>query len=331
MADSLAVLGLDIGGANVKAAHTAGAAAARRFALWREPHRLGEALEDIVTGLPPWGQVAVTMTAELCDCFATKADGVAAVLAAAGAAFGGGRVSVWTNRGQFLPLNEAIRAPGEVASANWLALATFAGRFAPSGPALVLDVGTTTTDVVPLLDGMPVPRGLTDPMRLMAGELLYRGWRRTPLMVLGDERMAAEHFATAHDVYVALGLVGESADDRDTADGQPATRAAAARRLARLWCAEPDEINVEAAACYLGDRLEDQVGGAIADVVGAMPAWPRVVVVSGSGELLARGGLARGGLADDVAVVSLAERLGPAASEAACAWAVAALAAERGA
>jgi hypothetical protein len=88
---------------------------------------------------------------------------------------------------------------------------------------------------------------------------------------------------------------------------------------------------VTAAACYLGDRLEDQVGGAIAEVVHAMPRWPRTALLAGSGELLARGGLARSGVADYVTVVSLAERLGPAASEAACAHAVAVLAGERGA
>src|SRR5262245_15374302 len=67
-------LGLDIGGANLKAAHTSGAATSRPFALWKQPRDLAAALRELVADLPPAGRVAVTMTGELCDCFATKRD-----------------------------------------------------------------------------------------------------------------------------------------------------------------------------------------------------------------------------------------------------------------
>ena len=36
----------------------------------------------------------------------------------------------------------ARQTPLQVAAANWLALATYAGRFAPDGPALLLDIGS---------------------------------------------------------------------------------------------------------------------------------------------------------------------------------------------
>jgi probable H4MPT-linked C1 transfer pathway protein len=218
----------------------------------------------------------------------------------------------------------------QVASANWLALATFAGRYAPSGLALLLDVGTTTTDIVPLQDGVPVPRGRDDPSRLLSGELAYRGWRRTPLMaLLSGPAVAAERFATTHDVYLALGLVEEGPLDTDTADGRPATRGDAARRIARMWCAEPDELDVFAAACLIGSRLEDEVGAAIARVVDRLPRWPQTVLLSGSGELLGVGGLAQSGLSGYVSIVSLAAKLGAAVSAAACAHAACVLCRER--
>ena len=75
-------LALDIGGANLKAAHASGAIRSVPFEVWRRPQDLARALADLVAGFPQFDRVAVTMTAELCDCFATKAEGVRAVLEA---------------------------------------------------------------------------------------------------------------------------------------------------------------------------------------------------------------------------------------------------------
>src|SRR5262249_36151132 len=147
------------------------------FALWRRPGELAGALRELVAAFPPADAVAVTMTGELCDCFADKREGVHAILRAAEQAAGGRPGRVWLNSGRFAELGVAWRDYLRAASANWLALATYAGRFAPAGPALLVDVGSTTTDVVPLLDGRPVPQGRTDPERLQAGELMYRGAR----------------------------------------------------------------------------------------------------------------------------------------------------------
>jgi len=80
-------IGLDIGGANLKAATSAGGALSRPFALWKHPDRLADELAVIAAELRPTGPVAVTMTGELCDCFRTKRDGVRHILAAAGSAF----------------------------------------------------------------------------------------------------------------------------------------------------------------------------------------------------------------------------------------------------
>ena len=176
-----AVLGLDIGGANLKAAHTAGPARSRPFALWKDPAGLPAALSALIGEMPRADRLAVTMTGELCDCFETKREGVAAILDAVEGAAGDQPVRVWRNDGRFVDTTAARAEPLKAAAANWLALATFAGRFAPKGPALLLDIGSTTTDVVPLRDGRPVPQGRTDPERLRCEELVYTGVRRTPV------------------------------------------------------------------------------------------------------------------------------------------------------
>ena len=167
-ASKKSVLGLDVGGANLKAAHTAGFTRHVPFSLWKNPGGLADALRTLLAGAPPRATLAVTMTGELCDCFESKREGVAAILDAVESVAESTPVRVWTTDGVFLNPSAARNIPLKVASANWLALATFAGRFAPAGSALLIDVGTTTTDIIPLIDGRPVPEGRTDPER--AGE-----------------------------------------------------------------------------------------------------------------------------------------------------------------
>jgi len=67
-------LGLDIGGANLKAASSAGEAKTTPFEIWRAPRanchpRFARADRWLPRGADV---LAVTMTAELADCFATK-------------------------------------------------------------------------------------------------------------------------------------------------------------------------------------------------------------------------------------------------------------------
>src|SRR5437763_8553211 len=175
------VLGLDIGGANLKAATADRRAASVPFALWKQPDRLPAALGELVARFPDADELAVTMTGELCDCFETKRDGVNAILTAVLNVSRSRRVRVWTTDGVFVDTEEARRNHLKVASANWHALAMFAGRYAPTHGGLLLDIGTTTTDIVPLLFGTPNPQGTTDQARLAMGELVYTGVRRTPV------------------------------------------------------------------------------------------------------------------------------------------------------
>src|SRR5262249_5319838 len=149
-------------------------------------------------------RLAVTMTGELCDCFESSRQGVNHILDAVEALAGSVPVSVWTSGAKFVSLAEARRQPLRPASAHWLAVATFAGRLVPTGPALLIDLGTTTTDIVPMVDGRPVPAGRSDRERLEKDELLYLGWRRTPLCAFTGTSRAAELFATTLDVYLVL-------------------------------------------------------------------------------------------------------------------------------
>lgn len=323
------VLGLDIGGANLKAAHTDGTAINRPFALWKNPTGLTRALHELIRGFPPSECVAVTMTGELCDCYETKRAGVTAILEAVRDAIGPARV--WTNRGRFVTPDAARARPLEVAAANWLALATYVGRYAPDVPALLIDIGSTTTDMVPLESGTPQPRGHTDPERLQARELVYTGVRRTPLCALLGPEAAAEWFATTLDVYLFLGDLPEDPDDRDTADGRPATRRAAHARLARMLCADSEICGSEQTRQIAMQARSTQIAilqAAVQSVCGRLLGTPRTVILSGSGEFLGRELVATMPELVEARIVSLEQTLGAARSHAACAYAAAVLAAE---
>lgn len=324
----LDVLGLDIGGANLKAAHTQGMAHSRSFAMWKDPAGLADALRGTVRELPPAGRWAVTMTGELCDCFASKREGVQTILDAVAAVAAAIPVLVWQTNGSFVDLATARATPHLTASANWLGLATFAGRYLLSGPALVIDIGSTTTDIIPVLDGRPVPRGRTDPERLRCRELVYTGVRRTPVCALLGGDGAAEFFATSQDVYLVLGELPEAPADLDTADGRPATRPLAQARLARMLCADL-ETSTETQRLHLARDVRSRqvrlLQDALNTVIGTLAASPQGVILSGAGEFLARSLFVR---PTELRILSLAEMLGPGLSEAACAYAVAVLAAE---
>src|SRR5262245_29195846 len=159
------VIGLDIGGANLKAAKSNGEARSRPFELWKQPKRLADELRTLLTHWEP-DRLAITMTGELCDCFETKRDGVRHILAEVQRAFPSTSIGVWTF-GWFAGLDEAIDDTLSVSATNWHALATWCGStLAPSRSAILVDVGSTTTDIIPIYYGQPHAVGRTDAERL---------------------------------------------------------------------------------------------------------------------------------------------------------------------
>jgi len=321
----MAVLGLDIGGANVKAAHSAGVARTVPFALWKDPSQLPGVLQTLLASLPAADVLAVTMTGELCDCFASKTDGVLSILDAVSQVGGSRNVKVWTTRRSFIDIHQARAEPLSVAAANWLALATWAAKLVAPKPGLLIDIGSTTTDIVPLLGGLPQPHGWTDPARLQTKEMVYCGVRRTPLCALLGLSAAAEWFATTLDVYLTLGMIPEDASDTDTADHRPATCLAAHARLAHMLCGDAETVSMAETRFLAQHAMEIQLASlarAVQDISSRMTDKPQSIVVAGSGEFLALELLGHG----ECAVVSLAETWGPELSTAACAYAVSQLA-----
>lgn len=239
------VLGLDVGGAHLKLAQARDGRilAARQIPcrLWEGLDRLGPAFEAGLAGLSPPSRIALTMTGELADLFADRAAGVAALILAVRERFPEASLAVWAGREGFLaPEPAATRSAAAVASANWLATASLAA--ARAGNGLLVDIGSTTTDILPLVSGCVRFAGYSDAERLARGELVYQGLTRTPVMTMADRAPLAgswvplmnEYFATAADVWRLLGRLDEAHDQHPAADSGAKTVEASARRLARM-------------------------------------------------------------------------------------------------
>jgi probable H4MPT-linked C1 transfer pathway protein len=272
---------------------------------------------------------AVTMTAELSQIFRTKREGVRFVLDAMESAFPSAAIHVYTVDGQFLAPPTARDRPLSVAAANWAATARAVAVHHPD--TLLVDIGTTTTDLVPIVGGEVVAIGHTDPERLTSGELLYTGALRTPTeaiasyVPLGDALagVSAEGFALAGDVHVWRGDLDSADYSCPTPDGRPATREFAGERLARVVCGDRDMIDA-AAITRLADALaRAQVRSIQASIQRVIAPHPsiRVAVVTGLGSFLG----AAAARAADLEVVPLSEQLGEAGARCAPAVAVALL------
>lgn len=235
-------IGLDIGGANIKVAHTSGWAQSLAFPLWKQPHALGAAIATLLEAAPSFCGIALTMTGELADCFPTRAIGVASILEQTTSILPASMVKVYGVRGNWYTVTQAARDPWMVAASNWHALASFVGASAQATCSLVIDIGSTTTDLIPLRDGKVAIDACTDSQRLQCGALVYTGIERSNVSAISQRLplygawcpVINEWFASARDVHVWLGDLAEEPGNFETADGRPATRDAARYRLARL-------------------------------------------------------------------------------------------------
>ena len=335
------ILGWDVGGANVKAVRIdrdgdSGPAeprvVQRPFPLWREPNRLPVVLTEMADWLgvtDSTTNMAVTMTAELADCFTTKREGVVFVLDAFRSAFP--RIEPWVYGvdGRFRSAGAAREEVLQVAAANWMATATLLAQEFPD--AIFLDVGSTTTDIVPIVGGSVVAAGRSDTERLTAGELVYTGALRTPVCAIVGSvpldgrqcRVAAEHFAVAADAHLWLGRIDEVAYVCETPDGKGRSRPEAAARLARMVCADLETLgadDITAIAEHVARAQVRQIAGGIRQVMRLLdPAVVSTAVLAGEGAFLGRVAVEQANLT----IRDMADQLGSAAARSGPAAAVA--------
>ena len=301
------IVGWDIGGVNIKAARRkkeGWQVVQQPIAIWQQREELVSILTDISARLGPAEQTAITITAELSDAFRTKREGIAFVLDAVQAAWPDTRLYIFGVDGRFHDLATARADHMLVAAANWLATArVVARRFAD---CLLVDVGSTSTDVIPIKDGQVAAQGRNDPERLLRGELLYTGALRTPVFAItprvplwgGWCPVAAELFATAQDMHLLLGSLSLAQCTAPSADGRAVTPEFAGERLARVVCADREMLSdaeIRGIAQYIAAEQVRQIARAIAQVISTARVEGPVVAV-GVGIFLAQAAAGQLGL-----------------------------------
>ena len=330
------VLALDIGGANIKASNGSDFATSLTFPLWQRKNELSDALCQLIGNSPPADLVAVTMTGELADCYESKHEGVRHIADATISASGGHRVVFYLTTGQFVEHVQLCKEPQLGAASNWRGLASYCLRLATNNTLLV-DVGSTTCDVIPLVNGKVATVGVSDMARLNSGELVYLGVERTAVgslidaFHLRDSRypVARELFATTMDAHLILGHISEEPNRGDTADGRPRTKAAAERRLAKMICADAGELSireVEMMARQVFAKQRNVLRTAIT-CVADRAGCPSKIILSGHGNYLAESAITAARL-EEVPQTRLSDEIGSEAARCAPAFALAVLARE---
>jgi probable H4MPT-linked C1 transfer pathway protein len=238
------VIGWDVGGAHLKAARAEDGRIVEAIQV-ASPLRLGlerlaQAFAEAKARIGAAHLHAVTMTGELADTFSSRAEGVGKLAALAARELAPAEVLLYAGRAGFIAPQDAPRHIEDIASANWFATAALAARVVRT--ALCVDVGSTTTDLVPVVDGTVAARGYTDAERLATGELVYTGLVRSFVMAVAARAPFAgrwsplinENFATMADVHRILGHLPDGVDQMATADGREKTVEASRARLARM-------------------------------------------------------------------------------------------------
>ena len=297
-----AAIGWDLGGAHLKAAlaNADGAVVGvtqLACPLWEDGDALSECVGAVLAKWPHAGRHMLTMTGELCDVFDNRAQGVRTLVQRMLDRVPHESLWVYAGHRGFVEGQSCGDLAQDIASANWLASANFAASRVVHG--VLIDVGSTTVDVVPFSDTRVRAQGSTDAQRLATAELVYTGVVRTPLCALAQrapfagrwQGLTAELFATTADVYRLLNLLPEQADVTDTADGRGKSVQESAARIARMFGRDVQDATLarwREVAEFFASRQYGVIGAALHEVQTGLRDVPEIVIVgAGVGRFLA--------------------------------------------
>ncbi|MHA2120566.1 MAG: hydantoinase/oxoprolinase family protein [Promethearchaeota archaeon] len=262
------ILGLDIGGANTKAAILKFrdnviedcAADIEYFPFWEKTiTEIPEMLKRVTLNLQEqhFSQsenidfIAITITAELSDAFQTKREGIDTILNALDVVFDKYKLRFISTNNKFLTFDDAQNNYLSISASNWVSTALYLGKFVPN--CILIDAGSTTIDVIPIINSIPVSQGKTDVDRMMNHELIYTGGLRATIPsvthhvpYLGKSiRISFEKFALIADVHRVLENITEQEYINDTADNRSKSMDDCYARLSRVICMDTKNISRE--------------------------------------------------------------------------------------
>ncbi len=293
-------VGWDIGGAHLKLAvlnYNSDLRLVQQFStpIWQGLQYLEEQINWIINNIlnkydPKKLIHAVTMTAELCDFFQNREEGVSQICQLLTRLLSNQKIYFYAAEKGFVLHNDIEAVLNNLASSNWHATASNVAKIYDQG--LMVDMGSTTTDIIPFKNKKLINEGTSDHQRLGSNELIYTGVVRTPVMAITDHAyyeqkkygLMAEYFATMADVYRVLGLLNEQADQSNTADSRDKTKLDSMCRLRRMIGldysdTEKEQKNTIEMALYLSDIQASKITTAIQDILKKNFSEQNVIII----------------------------------------------------
>ena len=262
------ILGFDIGGANTKAsllqiendAVFKSFSYIEYFPFWEKtlhdiPNMFRRIVENLVIQknltLDDINFISITITAELSDAFQTKREGIFTILNSLEQVFEKEKMFFINNKNEYINFNQVKSDPISVAAANWVSTSLFLGNFVSN--CILIDAGSTTIDIIPILNSKSAALGKNDVERLVNRELIYTGGLRatipsiTHFVPYKDKmvRISFEKFALVSDVHRILNNISETEYINDTADNRSTSLDDCYARLARILCMDLESISKE--------------------------------------------------------------------------------------
>ncbi len=262
------ILGLDIGGANTKAALVQFRSSEilesfsliEYFPFWEKtlndiPNMFKRIVENLIIQnnlkLKNINFISITITAELSDAFQTKREGIFTILNALEQVFDKEKMFFINNKNEFINFNQVKPYPISIGAANWVSTSLFLCKFVSN--CILIDAGSTTIDMVPILNSVPLPVGRNDIERLINRELIYTGGLRATIPSITHFvpyknkmiRISFEKFALVSDVHRILNNISETEYINDTADNRSISLDDCYARLARVLCMDLESISTE--------------------------------------------------------------------------------------
>jgi (4-(4-[2-(gamma-L-glutamylamino)ethyl]phenoxymethyl)furan-2-yl)methanamine synthase len=241
--------------------------------MWRSKDDLVDVLKELLEPFGDVDAVGISMTAELVDAYKTKIEGVKDIATKSNNAFD---VPVgFVGLEGMMNLKEVFNKPMNAAAANWIATSPLAAKINPN--SILLDTGSTTTDIIPIKNGNECAKGRSDLERLQTGELVYSGTLRTNVAALVEKvplnntmaRVASELFAITADVHMVLGNITKETYTGDTMDGAGKSIKDCRRRISRVVCGDLEVLStdeIENIAAYIYSEQVRKISEALKEV-----------------------------------------------------------------
>ena len=244
-------LGIDIGGAHIK---IVGLDKQKKiilvkyikFYFWKNKAKLFKFFDFINSISTPHTKIGITLTAELCDIFETRIDGFKKIYNECKRLKN--KFFFYTSSKEVFTVKSNTK---KIISMNWHATGKFISKNLSN--AVIVDFGSTTTDIICIKNKIIKNLSFDDFSRLKNNELIYTGLTRTPIFGIMNELslnginypVIPEFFSSMSDVYRINKSLDKILDIDDTADNTEKNLNQSFIRVARNFGFDFDKSNKE--------------------------------------------------------------------------------------